>query len=205
MCVATVGLVSAGLGAAGAVTGGISKAESASYQAQIARNNAVISQQNASRSASAGAAQTEQAGLAARNKLAEVRASEAANGLDVNAGSAADVQVGEHEMGDLNARTVSNNSALQTYGYSAQAGDYQAQANMDQAEVGYDIAGGVLSGAGAALGSPSVDKAIGFTPSNSLVGSDPSVPSAYSWMSAQGPAKAQFENVGLSDSETLTL
>ena len=143
--------------------------------------------------------------MAARNKLAEVRASEAANGLDVNAGSAADVQVGEHEMGDLNARTVSNNSALQTYGYSAQAGNYQAQANMDQADVGYDIAGGVLSGADAALGSPSVDKAIGFTPSNSLVGGDPSVPSAYRWMSAQGPAKAQFENVGLSDSETLTL
>ena len=185
MCVATVAAVGAGMSAAGAVTGGISKAESASYQAQIARNNAVISQQNASYAASAGAAKTQQAGLVARNKLAEVRASEAANGLDVNTGSAADVQVSQHGIGDLDTRTVSNNAALTAYGFERQSSDFQAQAALDQSEVGFDLAGGVLNGAGKALSNPSIDNAIGAAPSPvkpSLVSGNPSVPSGYVWM-----------------------
>ena len=198
MCVATLAIAGAVAGAAGSIMGGISQANAAHYQAQVAANNALIEKQNAAYAASAGSAKTEQAGFQARAQLAQIRAGEAANGLDVNSGTPADVQESEHEIGDLNTRTVANNSALQVYGYQTQAVNYQAQSAADEAQVGGDIAGGVLGGIGKLAGSPAVQGAVSGggggtsfgtvasdgtpTATDSLVTGNPTVPSAYSWM-----------------------
>lgn len=211
MCVATLAIAGAVAGAAGSVMGGISQANSAHYQAQVAANNALIEKQNAAYAASAGSAKTEQAGFQARSQLARVRAGEAANGLDVNSGTPADVQESEHEIGDLNTRTVSNNSALQVYGYQTQAVNYQAQSSADEAQVGGDVVGGVLGAVGKLASNSSVQGALGGagggsgglqvtyaddgTPmaaggsmpsasdvNPSLLSSAPTVPPNYSWM-----------------------
>ena len=195
MCVATLAIAGAVAGAAGSIMGGISQANAAHYQAQVAANNALIEKQNAAYAASAGSAKTEQAGFQARAQLAQVRAGEAANGLDVNSGTPADVQESEHEIGDLNTHTVANNSALQVYGYQTQAVNYQAQSAADEAQVGGDIAGGVLGGIGKLAGSPAVQGAVsgggggsgGSMPTASdvnpsLLSSAPTVPANYSWM-----------------------
>ena len=195
MCVATLAIAGAVAGAAGSIMGGISQANAAHYQAQVAANNALIEKQNAAYAASAGSAKTEQAGFQARAQLAQIRAGEAANGLDVNSGTPADVQESEHEIGDLNTRTVANNSALQVYGYQTQAVNYQAQSAADEAQVGGDIAGGVLGGIGKLAGSPAVQGAVsgggggsgGSMPTASdvnpsLLSSAPTVPANYSWM-----------------------
>ena len=198
MCVATLAIAGAVAGAAGSIMGGISQANAAHYQAQVAANNALIEKQNAAYAASAGSAKTEQAGFQARAQLAQIRAGEAANGLDVNSGTPADVQESEHEIGDLNTHTVANNSALQVYGYQTQAVNYQAQSAADEAQVGGDIAGGVLGGIGKLAGSSAVQGAVSGggggtsfgtvasdgtpTATDSLVTGNPTVPSAYSWM-----------------------
>ena len=125
--------------------------------------------------ASAAAANTEQVGLKERQQQASARAAIAANGLDVNTGSPADVQTSNREIGTLNQETASNNGALQVYGYQSQATSFQAQSIMDSSEVGSDIAGGVLKGGSSFLSNPSVDSALGRAPS---------IPYNYSWMTS---------------------
>lgn len=144
------------LGTIGDVLGGYASADAASYQAQVARNNATIQQQNATRAASATASQTEEAGLKARSQQADVRAGLAANGTDVNSGSAADVQVGQREIGQLNTATVANNDALQVYGYETQSVNDTAQAGLEQSQVGSDILSGWLKAGGSLVGNSDV-------------------------------------------------
>lgn len=174
MCIATIAAVGAAVSAVGAVSSGIAQGQAASYQAQVARNNSVIAQQNAAHAAQAGAAETEAAGLKARARLATTRAGLAANNLDVTGGSAADVLSGEQKAGQLDTATVSNNAALQVYGYKTQGAGYAGQAKLDQAEAAFDPIAGVLKGAGGlASAAPSF---------GSLLGGDPEVPDSHDWM-----------------------
>ena len=173
-------------GVGGSVLQGVSSANAAGYQAQIARNNAQIARQNAAYSAEAGSAQITAAGEKARQQQSEVRAAIAANGVGVNSGSAADVQASEREIGALDTANVGGRAANQVYGYQTQASDYTAQANLDQSQVIPDIAGGVLKGIG------------------TLAGGIPSLPNAFSWMGGN-PTNASGGDFGSpvsSDEET---
>jgi hypothetical protein len=178
MCIATLALVGAGIGAAGQVMNGIAQGNAASYQAKVAQNNAIIEKQNAAYAASAGAAQTEQSGLAERGRQAKLRAGIAANGLDVNTGTPADLQTSSRELGLLDTQTVSNNAAKQAYGYEAKSTGYSAQAQLDEAQAGFAPIAGVIGAAGTLLSNPSVDSGI----SGSLLSSNPSVGSNFQWM-----------------------
>lgn len=174
MCVATIAAVGVGVLAAGQVAGGIAQGHAASYQAQVARNNAQIAQQNQARAAASAATQTEMAGLKASAKVASTRAGFAANNLDVSGGSPADVIGGEARAGYQDTATVSNNAALAAYGYGTQSQGFQAQGTLDSAEAGWDPIAGAIQGAGT-LGSHASDF-------SSLAGGTPSVPDNYSWM-----------------------
>lgn len=156
MCLATLAIASTVVQAVGQVAGGIAQGNQMRYQAQVATNNALIQKNNAVYAASAGAAQTEQAGLNAAERQARIRAGAAANGLDVNTGSPADLQISENEKGNLDTRTVSNNAALQAYGYQVQSTADTAQANLDKSEASYDTASGIIKGIGTLAGSPSI-------------------------------------------------
>lgn len=180
MCPGTLALVTAAASAAGAIGGGIASANAAGYQGQVAANNAIIARQNAAYSASAASSQTQQAGMKARAQGANVRTGLAANGLDVNSGSPAEVQVGQREIGSLDTATVAARGAEQVYGYQAQATGYDAQSKLDQSEQGWDIAGGVLKAGGDLLGNPSVDK--GLKGLSSLLTGPSTVPAQFAWM-----------------------
>lgn len=145
----------AAVSAGGNLLGGISKASQAQYQAQVAKNNAIIAGQNATYSAAAGSANAETAGLQARSQQANLRAGIAANNLDVNSGSPATVQQSQREIGDLAVSNVAQKSALDVYGYQAQGVNYEAQAKMDQAEVVPDVIGGAASAGGSLLSNAS--------------------------------------------------
>ncbi len=193
----------AGLSALGDITGGIAQANAAKYQAQVATNNATIEKQNAQYAASAGAANVERAGLQARSKLAGVRAGLAANNLDVNSGSPADIQVSQRETGQLDVQDVQQQAALQSYGYETQATSDTAQAGLLKTEAGYDEESGFAKGVSSFATNPSVDSLVsqqfpGSSSSNgsgdqtfapgatgvpaSLMSGPPSVPEAFQWM-----------------------
>lgn len=177
---ATIGF---GTGIGGPIDTGISQKMAADYQAQVASNNAIIAKQNAQYAASAGAAQAEEAGLKARAQAAGVRASEAANGVEVNGGSAAEVQDSQRLIGDLNQQTVSNNAALETYGYESQATSFKAQSELQKFEGTYDLVAGFTNAATAAVGgSPNLPQNLG----TSQLSGNPSVPQPYQWMQNDG-------------------
>ncbi len=160
--------------AGGSLLSGITSAQSAGYQASVARQNAQIEQQNAQRAAQATSQQTETAGLKARQQDAGVKAAAAANGVDVGSGSAVDVQKSQHELGSLDVSNTAERGALQTYGYETQATSDQAQANLDQSQVVPDLLGGALKAGG------------------SVLSGAPNLPSTFSWMGDSGAAANSY-------------
>ena len=133
----------------------VASSEAASYQAAVAQNNAQIAQQNAIYAKQAGAAKTEQAGLQSAEQVGAVKTSLAANNVDVNTGSALDVETGTREKGVLNEYTIENNADLQAYGYRGQASNFEAQAGLDKATATDDLVGGALNTAGSLLSNAS--------------------------------------------------
>ncbi len=149
-------MAGAGVSAIGALEGGAATASAARYQAQVARNNAIIANQNAEYSVQSGLRKTEQASLKGAALYGKAKAALAANGVDVNSGSANDVLTSERETNKLDAETVLSNAELTAYGYRANATSYRAQAGLDdmtaeQAPIGaaFKAAGGLLSSASA--------------------------------------------------------
>lgn len=149
---AAVGLIGSLVSAVGTVVSGMAQAQAADYQAQVARNNAIIAQQNADYSIKAGQAKAEAESKKAANQQGTIRAAIAANGIDVNSGSAEDIQVGAREAGKLDSETTMNNSQLQAYGYRSQAVNFQAQAGLDEMQASNAVTGSFFGAAGGLLG-----------------------------------------------------
>lgn len=176
---------------AGPVLGGISSASSANYQSQVAKNNATIARQNEGYAAGAGSAQVQQAGLKARAQGAEIRTGLAANGLDVNSGSSANVQESARDIGKLDTATVANRAAAAVYGYASQAQGFTAQSRIDSAQAGWDLIGGITKGIGAGAGG-SADfpggggGGVTAEQAGSLLSGPSMTPSSYQWMGSTG-------------------
>jgi hypothetical protein len=146
-----LGLVGAGVSAGGALLGGIAQGNAASYQAQVAQNNAQIAQQNATYSLQAGNAKVEQAGLKAAEDVGAAKTALAANNVDVNSGSALDVETGTRQKGALNQYTIANDAELQAYGYRTQATGFEAQAGLDDATATEAPIGAAIGATGSLL------------------------------------------------------
>lgn len=158
MCIATAALITGALGAvtsaAGAVYGGLSTADAAHYQSQVAQNNAIEEARNARLAEQAGNANAETTGIKGAEQLGEIKTAQAANNVDVNTGSTVDVQSSQREENQLTTENVLNNANLQAYGYRTQQTSFESQSALDTEEaetapVGADLAAGgsILSNA----------------------------------------------------------
>ena len=135
------------LALAGAGASAVGTLEAGSYQGEVASNNAKIATQNAAYAREAG---QEQAAIASRKGAAQgaaLKTGLAANGVDVNSGSAVDVEAGARETSKLDAETVLNNAELQAYGYTTQATNFKAQAKQDVIGSEFGAAGSLLGNA----------------------------------------------------------
>lgn len=172
MCIATAGLIAAGVGAAasagGAIYGGIAARNQANYQAEVAKNNQQIAAQNERYARAAGSVATERAGLAARAKQGALGAALAGSGIDADSGSASEVRQSEAEIGRLSEETTAQNADLTAYGYKTQATNFAASATLDRSAAANAIPGSVLSAGGSLLSSASL------------------LPLKYRWMSGSG-------------------
>jgi hypothetical protein len=144
-------VVGTALSAASTIAGGISQAHTAAYEAAVARNNQTEAEQNAKYATEAGVVGEEEAGQKAAAQLGAVKAGIAANNVDVNSGSALNVEQSQRETGLLSEETVSNNAALQAYGYETQATGYGATAGLESTAAAQAIPGSLLA-AGGSLG-----------------------------------------------------
>ena len=150
-----IGLIGAGVGAAGTVLGGIAQGNAASYQAQVAQNNATIEQNNAKYAVQAGQARAQATSLKNAAAGGAVKAAQAASGIDVNTGSAVDVQKTQRELGQLDTETVLNNSELQAYGYRSAATSYSATAGLEETEAAQAPIGAAIGATGNLLSNAS--------------------------------------------------
>ena len=129
-----VGLAGAGLSAIGAYNSAEANSQAAAYQAQVARNNAIIAGQNTAWTAASGAAKEAAIGMQTRAQVGQIKAAQGASGIDVNTGSAAAVQRSAAELGELKQQTSQSNTAREAYGYEVQSGSDVAQAQLEEAE-----------------------------------------------------------------------
>ncbi len=152
---AIAGIAGAGTSAYGALYAGAASKEAASYQAAVAANNQVIANQNAQYSVEAGQQQAEAVSLKGAAQAGKVRAGLAANNIDVNTGSAKNVQTSEAETSQLDTETVLNNAELQAYGYRAAATGYGAESGLLTTQAAEAMPGAELGAGGSLLSNAS--------------------------------------------------
>ena len=116
------------------------------------QQNQQIALQNATAAGQAGEAQAAQAEQKTRAEVGAIKASSAASGVDVNSGSALDVQSSASELGELNAITIRGNAAKQAYGYETQGTSFQNQANLDTSQAADATTAGEIGAGSTFLG-----------------------------------------------------
>jgi len=153
---AAVALGAMALGTGVSMLGGYessrAQAAYANYQAQVARNNAIIEQQNAELAIRQGQVAEEQQYQQTGQRMGAIVAQQAASGVNPNSGSALDVRTSTAEMGELNALTVRYNSQLQARNAMIGAMSYGAQAGLLQSQAGFDTTAGYLNMGSSLLG-----------------------------------------------------
>lgn len=137
--------------AIGAISQGNANSAYAKYSAEVARNNSTIANQNANYATAAGETKAYDQAMKARAAAGALRASLGANGLDVNSGSALDVQVSDREIGQTDVERERSNAALKAYGYRVQASNYEAESKLDDAQAGYEKQAGYIKALGGTL------------------------------------------------------
>ena len=118
------------LTAFGAGMSGMAQQQSGAYQAQIARNNQVIANQNADLAEFKG---NQQVGVARERTAQMVGAQVAAggaSGVDVNSGSPLRAQQDTARIGEMDAQTILANAKRSAWGYRVQAQNFGDEAEM---------------------------------------------------------------------------
>jgi hypothetical protein len=148
---AVAGIAGSGISALGAISTGEANAASANYQAQVAANNQITANQNAAYAIKAGEQQATNEAFKARAEEQHLKAEIAANGIDVNSGSAVDLRTSAAEKGQLDTETTRQAAALTAYGYRTESTNDAAQAQLLKAQAGFDTTAGFASAGGSLL------------------------------------------------------
>ena len=126
--------VGSAISAVGAYSQGQSTSRMYGYQANMARINSQIAKQNADYARNQGEQEAVIAGRRGAQQLGGIRAAEGASGLDVNSGSAKDVQTSQKGTTALDLTQIRSNAAKTAY-------DYDVQSTQDISQAGlYDMA-----------------------------------------------------------------
>lgn len=128
----TIGLASSGVsGVAGifsSLMGVGAKADAYKYQSSMAMYNAAIAKQNQKYALDVGEQQAERQGIAGAAQAGQIKAGQAASGVDVNSGSAKDVQTSQRLVSQMDLNTIREKAAKTAYDFSVQATNYENQA-----------------------------------------------------------------------------
>jgi hypothetical protein len=126
---------------------GMSQSQAANYNAQVARNNQVLAQQNAKLAIQEGGVQEQ----AQRQKTSQLIGAEvaqgAASGVNPNTGSALNVRSSAGETGELDALTIRYNAQLAARNALIQGSSFGAQAGLYSAQSDWAVANSILGGA----------------------------------------------------------
>lgn len=147
-----IAAVGTAVSAVGTFAGAEAQAQNANYQAQVAKNNAQIQYYNQVNAVNAGRQNAQQDSLRNAARMAGIKSSIAASGVDPNSGSAEDVLQSQREIGELGTENVYHNAAIQAYGYQVAGENDTAQAGLYKSEAGQAQVAGILGATGSILG-----------------------------------------------------
>lgn len=117
-----------GISAFGTLKGGEAQSGMYKYQAGVAQLNSQIALQNRDQAIATGQTEEKKYGLAAADRLAQIRAGSGASGIDVGTGSKAQVQDSQQVVTKIDEATIANNAARKAYGFSVESATDLAQA-----------------------------------------------------------------------------
>ena len=136
----------------GSLMGGEAQKSMYQYQAGIARMNNQIAQQNANYAVQKGEMQAERSGMKTAQEIGQIRAGQAASGLDVNRGSTVNVRTSQQEVGDYDQAILRSNAAREAYGYKVQGLMDTSQATLDEFAGKYSKEAGQIGAVSSILG-----------------------------------------------------
>lgn len=123
------------LSAFGAGASGKAQQQMYNYQAQVAQINAQIDKQNAEWALHKGDVEGVQYGMQAAQRFGQIRAAQGASNIDVNTGSAADVQRSQRTITRMDESQIRENAAKTAY-------DYNVRSTMDTNQATLDVIAG---------------------------------------------------------------
>ena len=145
--------IGTGLSVAGQANQAQAQAGQANYMSQVARNNQVAAQRNATLALQQGDVDAQKSQLRTAQLEGSQRAALASQGGDVDSGSDLDILGDTARAGYTDAATIRNNAALKAYNYDIQANDALGSANDDDfqganatASLPYSIGSTLLGG-----------------------------------------------------------
>lgn len=140
-----------------ALVGGLMQAkgaqESGAYQSDLLGQNAAFKRRAADETIFAGDTSADWQRVRTGQAVGTQRTAQAGNGIDVNSGSAAQLQDDTAMIGELDALTIQNNAAREAYGYRVQAEQDLQNAKQIKKNAKSAAMGSILGGLGSAFGS----------------------------------------------------
>lgn len=139
----------------GAMQQGQATAAADRYQAQVALNNQKIAGQYAQQATADGEDQVAAKQEQTAQMVGSERAAMAANGVELNSGSALRIQGDTARLGEVDALTIRNNAARAAYGYQLQGVSYGQQASLDESAASSAVTAGNLNAFSSVVGGAS--------------------------------------------------
>lgn len=124
-------LIGAAISAYSMYSAGQNQSKVSSANADVARQNAAIENQNAIVAENQGADKAAQKIQQGRSANATLRASAGSNGLVADTGTLGELQDQNTSTSEFNALTSRNDAARQAWGYQVQGSNFTNQANID--------------------------------------------------------------------------
>lgn len=155
MASTTLALILAGVGTGASVVGGIksgnaakrggeAQQRAAAKSGELADFNAQVAELQAADAITRGQEEAQRFGARVRGTIGSQRAGYAASNIDVNFGTAADVQADSARLGELDMLTIQGNAAREAWGFKMQAEDLRRRGTLAREEgVAYAEAGRV--------------------------------------------------------------
>lgn len=146
-------LIPVAIGLAGSMMQAQGQQQNAGFQSGMLKQNAAFKNRTAEETLIAGDSAADWQRVRTGQAIGTQRSSIAANGIDVNSGSAARLQDDTAMLGELDALTIQNNAAREAYGYRVQAKQDLLNAGQTVQNGRTAATGSILGGIGGAFGS----------------------------------------------------
>lgn len=138
---------------AGGMMGAQNARQQGAFQEAMAEQNAAYKEAAAQDAEKRGAVDADRYRRQVGQLIGSQRTGFAANGIDVNSGTAAEIQDDTAAFGEFDALTIANNAAREAWGYRVGAQNDLMNGRMAQSNARSAATGSILGGVGSAFGS----------------------------------------------------